>query len=82
MRYDELAELFRLAGKLYEEVREQSGMAVIPCAWAKNDETGEFLAFSAFGVPSKQMEACLKREFSAWQGPEQPPVLDDQDPNG
>lgn len=60
MTKKKLEQLFDLAEELYLEELKKSGMAVLPYAWAKNDETGAFLAFSWFGKCSDKMEEKLK----------------------
>lgn len=52
--------LFALAEEFFLEELKKSGMSTLPYAWARDDETGAFLAFSWFGEDSKVMEAKLK----------------------
>ena len=63
MSIDELEQLFALANNLYEEECDKAGVTVLPYAWAENAETGQFLAFSAFGKPSKEVKAMLEEHF-------------------
>lgn len=61
MTKKKLEKLFELAEELYWEEQKKSGMTTpMPYVWAKNEERGFFLAFSAFGVDSEIMEKKLK----------------------
>lgn len=56
-----LKKLFALATELFHEEQKKSGMLrPMPYAWAKNNETGCFLAFSAFPAQSDVLEAKVK----------------------
>lgn len=61
MNVTKLHKLFDLAQDLYREKQRESGMAdPIPFAWARNDETGELVIYSAFQNGSKEIERLLK----------------------
>lgn len=58
MSNTEMRLLFDLAEKLYEQELKKAGVATLPYAWAKQDES--FLAISLFGVHSKTVENKLR----------------------
>jgi hypothetical protein len=56
-----LARMFDIAQDLYSEKQKDSGMVdAIPFAWARNDETGELIIYSAYSAHSKDLERLLE----------------------
>lgn len=61
MTPDKLHRLFDIAQDLYREKQHESGvMEPIPFAWARNDDTGELIIYSAFESHSKDIEKMLE----------------------
>ena len=59
MTKKEMATLFELAEKLYEEERRKTGMITIPYAFARDDSMGRLVAVSMFGKHSARIEKLL-----------------------
>lgn len=55
-----ISRMFDIAQDLYREKQRESGMVdPIPFAWARNDDTGELIIYSAFQPQSKDIERLL-----------------------
>lgn len=60
MKREKMELLFELAEELYHEEQKKAGsLPLIPYAWAKNRDTGRFLAFSVHSKLSDKVEAKL-----------------------
>lgn len=56
-----LHKMFDMAQDLYREKQKESGMVdSIPFAWARNDDTGELIVYSAYQSHSKDIEKLLQ----------------------
>jgi len=62
MTNQKLDQLFALARELYAEESQKREPMHTPYCWAKNDDTGELVVFSAFGQDSRRIEDRLKRQ--------------------
>jgi hypothetical protein len=61
MKREKMELLFELAEELYaEEQKKRGSLPLLPYAWAKNNKTGRFLAFSVHSKFSDTVEAKLK----------------------
>jgi len=61
MKREKMELLFELAEELYHEEQKKRGpLPLLPYAWAKNNDTGMFLAFSVHPKMSDKVETKLK----------------------
>lgn len=63
IKKEKLEKIFEYSREVFQYESEKRGQQLMPYCFIKNDETGELIIYSSFGMTSKRIMELLKEKF-------------------